>query len=66
MFQVLERMVRNLIEIGRQHGQMGNGLQCLLNAVELFPVLCPDDVEFRILLARLYLHLNVNLHDVSL
>ena len=61
---MFERMARNLVNIGRQQGQMGDGLLCLRNAVEMYLTVAPDDVDSRILLARLYLHLNINLPEV--
>ena len=45
-------------------GQMGDGLLALRTALELFLVICPDEIDSRILLSRLYLHLCINLHEV--
>ena len=45
-------------------GQMGDGLLALRTALELFLVICPDEIDSRILLSRLYLHLSINLHEV--
>ncbi|XP_064612158.1 F-box only protein 21-like [Liolophura sinensis] len=61
---VYERMARNLVYIGRQQGQMGDSMLCLRNALELYLVISPDDLEKRLLLARVNLHLNINLPDV--
>ena len=58
-------MARNLVNSGRQMGQMGDGLLALRTALELFLVICPDEVDSRILLSRLYLHLNINLREVG-
>ena len=58
-------MARNLVNIGRQMGQMGDGLLALRTALELFLVICPDEIDSRILLSRLYLHLCINLHEVQ-
>ncbi|CAH1801531.1 unnamed protein product [Owenia fusiformis] len=61
---VFIRMVRNLINIGRQQDNMGDSLQCLRNAVELMMVICPEDNDNKLLLARLYLHMNINVTEV--
>lgn len=62
--QVFERMARNLVSIGRQQGRMGDSLLCLRNALELFLLICPDDLDTRLLQVRVNLHLNINLPDV--
>ncbi|KAL3856329.1 hypothetical protein ACJMK2_011098 [Sinanodonta woodiana] len=62
--QVFERMVRNLVGIGRQQGRMGDSLLCLRNALELFLIICPNDIDMRLLQVRVNLHLNINLPDV--
>ena len=64
-FQVFERMARNLVAIGRQQGRMGDSLLCLRNALELFLIICPNDLDTRLLQVRVNLHLNINLPDVS-
>ena len=58
-------MARNLVNIGRQMGQMGDGMLALRTAVEIFTEICPYEIDSRILLARLYLHLGINLQEVS-
>ncbi|XP_023227331.1 F-box only protein 21-like [Centruroides sculpturatus] len=62
--QVFKRMCWNLVDVGRQQESMGDGLMCLRNALELLAILSPDDVEHQLLLARVYLHLNINLTKV--
>ncbi len=57
-------MARNLVNIGRQMGQMGDGMLALRTAVEIFTEICPDEIDSRILMARLYLHLGINLQEV--
>ena len=57
-------MVRNLIHIGRQQGRLGDGLVFLRTVVELSLLTCPTDMDNRVLLARLYLHLQINLIEV--
>ena len=51
--------------IGRQQGRMGDSLLCLRNALELFLIICPNDLDTRLLQVRVNLHLNINLPDVS-
>ncbi|XP_046356028.2 F-box only protein 21-like [Haliotis rufescens] len=62
--KVLERMARNLVGIGRHQSQLGDGLLCLRNALDLFLIISPDDLEMRLLQVRINLHLNINLPDV--
>ncbi len=57
-------MTRNLVHIGRQVNSMGDGMQALRCAVELSVIICPADVDSRIHLTQLYLHLRVNLREV--
>lgn len=62
--QVLQRMLRNLIAIGREQGGMGDNLLCLRNALELSRLTMPDDFELRMQLIRVNLHLHINFADV--
>ncbi|KAK6190846.1 hypothetical protein SNE40_002623 [Patella caerulea] len=62
--KVFERMARNLVGIGRHQNQMGDGLLCLRNSLELFLLICPDDLEMRLLQVRINLHLKINLPEV--
>ncbi|XP_077996459.1 F-box only protein 21-like [Glandiceps talaboti] len=57
---VFIRMTSNLLRIN-PHRDDNSGLR---NALELYLVLCPDDIEVRLLQARVYLHLNINLKEV--
>lgn len=64
---VFERMARNLVEAGCRQGNTGReiaGIQCLRYGLELLAIFRPDDVESTLLLARIYLHLGINLHEV--
>ncbi|XP_013421720.1 F-box only protein 21 [Lingula anatina] len=62
---VFERMMRNLINIGRQVlGHGGDSLLMLRTALELFLILRPDDLEMTLLLSRVYLNIGINLSDV--
>ena len=63
--QVLLRMIRNLISIGRQQGRQGDNLMCLRNALELALILSPYDLQLRFFLVRVHIHLNINLQEVS-
>ncbi|XP_014666310.1 PREDICTED: F-box only protein 21-like [Priapulus caudatus] len=62
--EVFRRMLRNLVNIGRQQTNAGDSLQCLRNALELSRILSPDDIDLRLLLARLYSHLDINHQEV--
>lgn len=62
--QVFERMARNLVHIGRQQGRMGDSLLCLRNALDLFLLISPGDLDTRLLQVRVNLHLNINLPEV--
>lgn len=53
------------MEIGRQQENSSEGLLCLRNALELLCILATDDTESRLLLSRVYLHLNINLEEVN-
>ncbi|XP_070572087.1 F-box only protein 21-like isoform X1 [Ptychodera flava] len=57
---VFIRMASNLLRIN-PHRDDNSGLR---NALELYLVLCPDDIEVKLLQARVYLHLNINLQEV--
>lgn len=62
---VFRRMCRNLVEVGRQQDVSSEGLLCLRNALELLLILSPEDIEPRLLLSRVYIHLNINLEEVN-
>lgn len=59
-------MCWNLVEVGRQQEISSEGLLCLRNALELLIILSPDEIEPRLLLSRVYIHLNINLEQVNL
>ncbi|XP_064651633.1 F-box only protein 21-like [Lineus longissimus] len=63
--QVFERMARNLVNIGRHHSQIGSELAALRSTIELFLAIKPGDIEHWLLLARLYLYLDINLTEVG-
>jgi hypothetical protein len=58
-------MARNLVNIGRHHTQIGSELAALRSTIELFLAIQPGDIEHWLLLARLYLYLDINLIEVS-
>ncbi|KAG8196749.1 hypothetical protein JTE90_014482 [Oedothorax gibbosus] len=58
------RMCWNLVEVGRQHDGEGEGVLCLCDALELLSILSPDDNEHKLLLARVYMHLSINMPQV--
>lgn len=63
--QVFRRMCWNLVEVGRQQEVSSEGLLCLRSALELLIILSPDEIEPRLLLSRVYIHLNINLEEVD-
>ncbi|ELU02231.1 hypothetical protein CAPTEDRAFT_213768 [Capitella teleta] len=61
--QVLQRVVRNLVAVHREQGQLGHSvplLEVLRNVVELQCILDPEYTEGCILLTRINLHLGIN------
>lgn len=58
-------MIRNLIAIGHGQGTGGDNVLSLRDALELYRLFKPDDIESSLLLVRVNLHLNINLKDVS-
>lgn len=58
-------MCWNLVEVGRQHDGEGEGVLCLCDALELLSILSPDDNEHKLLLARVYMHLSINMPQVG-
>ncbi|OWF35923.1 F-box only protein 21 [Mizuhopecten yessoensis] len=63
--KVYKRMCRNLIGIGRQQSNVGNGLLSLRNALDLALILSPNDVDMLLLSVRVNLHLGINLSWTS-
>lgn len=63
--KVFQRMCKNLIEIGRQDEVSAEGLLCLRNALELLTFISPNEIECKLLLSRVYLHLDINLNEVN-
>ncbi|GIX95893.1 f-box only protein 21 [Caerostris extrusa] len=62
--KILTTMCWNLVEIARQQDVEGKGYLNLCSALELLSILTPDDTDHKILLARVYLHLGINLTEV--
>ncbi|XP_054721010.1 F-box only protein 21-like isoform X1 [Uloborus diversus] len=62
--KVFIRMCWNLVEVGRQMDGIGAIVVCLCNALELLSIINPDDMEHKLLLARVYMHLSINTSDV--
>ncbi|KFM58213.1 hypothetical protein X975_11319, partial [Stegodyphus mimosarum] len=58
------QMCWNLVEVGRQIHGVGEGYLCLCDALELLSILSPDDMENKLLLARVYMHLAINMTEV--
>ncbi|XP_052801713.1 F-box only protein 21-like [Mya arenaria] len=60
---VLEREVRNLVHVGHELSMRGD-YALLRDALEISVLMQGHNVESRMLLARINLHLNINLDDV--
>ena len=56
-------MIRNLISIGHRHDS-GNSMLLLRDALQLYLVFNPSDIESMMLLVRVNLYLNINLDEV--
>jgi len=61
--QVLEREVRNLVHIGHELSQ-GGQYELLRDALEVAVLVEPRNIDYLTLLARIELHLNINLSHV--
>ncbi|GFR03188.1 f-box only protein 21 [Trichonephila clavata] len=62
--KIFTTMCWNLVEIARQHDVDGRELQNLCNVLELLAVLTPADIDHKLLLARVYMHLCINMTRV--
>jgi F-box protein 21 len=62
---VFRRMANNLIEVGRQQEVGCDGLLSLRNGLELTVILSPEYTDPRLLLSRVYIHLNINFERVA-
>ncbi|GFS36828.1 f-box only protein 21 [Nephila pilipes] len=62
--KVFTTMCWNLVEIARQQDGDGKGLLNLCNALELLAILTPTDTDHKLLLARVYMHLCINMTRV--
>lgn len=61
--KVFIRLAWYLVEFGRQMEGMGQDSLSLCNALELLCLLSPDDMEHKLLLARLFMHLGINITE---
>ena len=58
-------MARNIVGISRSFGRGENHMQLLRSGLALYLVISPDDDVMRMLQVRVFLHLSINLRDVS-
>lgn len=58
-------MLRNLINIARNHHHMRSTTTFLRDAVELMLVTTPDDIDYQFLLVKIYMYLRINQQQVS-
>ncbi|KAL3856330.1 hypothetical protein ACJMK2_011099 [Sinanodonta woodiana] len=59
--QVMVSLLENLARIGHKMGRMGDNLQCLRNALELWLIICPENLDVRLRQIRVSINLNINL-----
>lgn len=64
-FKVFIKWAWYLVEFGRLRDGLGEDSLALCNALELICLLSPDDMEHKLLLARLFMHLKININEVS-
>ncbi|GFV92899.1 f-box only protein 21 [Trichonephila clavipes] len=62
--KIFTTMCWNLVEIARQQDVDGRELQKLCNVLELLAILTPADIDHKLLLARVYMHLCINMTRV--
>ncbi|XP_056008916.1 F-box only protein 21-like [Ostrea edulis] len=63
--EVYKRMLRNLINIARNHHHMRSTTTFLRDAVELMLVTTPDDIDYQFLLVKIYMYLRINQQQVK-
>lgn len=63
--QVYKRMLRNLINIARDHHQIKNNTTFIRDAIEMMLATTPHDPDFQFLLIKIYLYLRINLQQVN-
>ncbi|XP_076354217.1 F-box only protein 21-like isoform X2 [Tachypleus tridentatus] len=62
--KVIEKISWDLVDLGRQIENVMEGQTCMLNGLELLNLITPEDDNSRILLARVYNQLGINLMKV--
>lgn len=62
--KIFTTMCWNLVEIARQQDGDEKALLNLCNALELLAILTPADIDHKLLLARVYMHLCINMTRV--
>ncbi|GFY63553.1 f-box only protein 21 [Trichonephila inaurata madagascariensis] len=62
--KIFTTMCWNLVEIARQQDVDGRKLLKLCNVLELLAILTPADIDHKLLLARVYMHLCINMTRV--
>ena len=58
-------MARNVVEIARSFGRGDIQMQLLRYGLSLYLTVAPNDIIMKKLQIRVFLHLNINLRDVS-
>lgn len=63
--QVYKRMLRNLINIARNHHQIKNNTSFIRDAIEMMLETTPQDPDYQFLIIKIYLYLRINLTQVK-
>lgn len=63
--EVYKRMLRNLINIARNHHQIKNNTTFIRDATEMMLATTPQDSDYQFLLIKIYLYLRINLQQVK-
>ncbi|XP_061197730.1 F-box only protein 21-like [Saccostrea echinata] len=63
--EVYKRMLRNLINIARNHHHMRSTTTFLRDAVEMMLLTTPDDTDYQLLLVKIFMYLKINQEKVK-
>lgn len=63
--EVYKRMLRNLINIARNHHQIKNNTSFIRDAIEMMLETTPQDPDYQFLIIKIYLYLRINLTQVK-
>lgn len=63
--EVYKRMLRNLINIARNHHQIKNNTSFIRDAIEMMLETTPQDPDYQFLIIKIYLYLRINLTQIK-